>query len=312
VLIRNAATVAPTLNRGMVPVPELTGQWADAAELVDEFCVGHITHVRNLRTERNPFSYVSTNVESVPMPVHTLRMGNDTIGAKLRRLQERSGRSYEEIARAAGYAGKSSVQRYFEPTFDGDLRPDVWRKLAKGFEGSPVDPAEIIAVSGISALSNATPVVFNGPGRQKGPQDLPIYGSALGADLDFSGTAVEQTHLNTGDVVQYISRPSAVANRPDVYGVYIQGSSMAPRYQEGELAVVETRTPPRVGDDVVVYLCNGLDDGEEISACLIKRLVRRSGSYIELEQFQPHTTFRIESNTIKKVHRVIPWAELFN
>lgn len=311
-LIRNAATVAPALHSGVVLMSETPGEWADASEPVDEFCVSHEPYVRTLRTKGKPFSYASVNVESVPSKAHTDCMGNETIGAKLRRLQERSGRSYEEIARAAGYSGKSSVQRYFDPAFDSDLRPDVWRKLAQGFEGTPVDPSEIMAISGNLALSNATPVVFNGPGRQKGPQDLPIYGSALGADLDFSGSAVEQTYLNTGDVVQYISRPAAVANRPDVYGVYIQGSSMSPRYQEGELAVVETRTPPRVGDDVVVYLCNGLDDAEEVSACLIKRLVRRSGSYIELEQFQPHTTFKIESDTIKRVHRVIPWAELFN
>lgn len=311
-LIRNAATVAPALHGGVVLMAEPSGQWPDAAKAVDEFCVSHEPYVRNLRTKGNPFSYVSANVENVPNEAHTDCMENETIGMKLRQLQERSGRSYEEIARAAGYSGKSSVQRYFDPTFDSDLRPDVWRKLAKGFEGSPVDPSEIMAISGILALSNATPVVFNGPGRQKGPQDLPIYGSALGADLDFSGTAVEQTYLNTGDVVQYINRPTAVANRSDVYGVYIQGSSMSPRYQEGELAVVETRTPPRVGDDVVVYLCSKSDDGEIVSACLIKRLVRRSGSYIELEQFQPNITFKIDSDTIKSVHRVIPWAELFN
>ncbi len=308
-LIRNAATVAPALNSCVVAMPELPSQWPDASKAVDQFCVSHEGFVRTLRTSCKPFSYVGRDVEYVPPYVHTSGMTNETLGAKLRRLQQMSGRSYEQIAKAAGYKGRSSVQRYFEPDFDEDLRPDVWRKLAKGFEGSAVDPNEIIAISGNMALSNAIPVVFNGDSTQRGPQDLPVYGTALGADLSFEGTAVEQTYLNSGEVVQYIKRPLSLANRSDVYGVYVQGSSMSPRFQEGELVLVETRTPPRVGDDVVVYLLNGND---EVSACLIKRLVRRSGSYVELEQFQPGTTFRIESERVRQVHRVIPWQELFH
>lgn len=63
-LIRNAATVAPALHSGVVLMAEPSGQWPDAAKAVDEFCVSHLTYVRKLRTERNPFSYVSENVET--------------------------------------------------------------------------------------------------------------------------------------------------------------------------------------------------------------------------------------------------------
>jgi len=42
---------------------------------------------------------------------------------------------------------------------------------------------------------------------------------------------------------------------------------------------------------------------------LLKRLIRRSGSYIELEQFNPPAKFRVDAARVKAVHRVMRWAE---
>jgi phage repressor protein C with HTH and peptisase S24 domain len=38
---------------------------------------------------------------------------------------------------------------------------------------------------------------------------------------------------------------------------------------------------------------------------LIKRLVRRTGGYVELRQFNPDTTFRVETQRVAKIHRVL-------
>jgi len=147
-------------------------------------------------------------------------------------------------------------------------------------------------------------------GLETDGRDIPVYGTALGSPIDIGGIAVEQTELNSYDVIDHFRRPAALRGRKDVYGVYIQGSSMAPRFQEGEIALVDAKRPPQVGDDVLVYTCEPEDEGERLSACLIKRLVRRTAHHIELEQFNPAHTFKLERSRIKEVHRVIPWTEL--
>ncbi len=57
-------------------------------------------------------------------------------------------------------------------------------------------------------------------------QDVPVYGTALGASRIIDNNAIEQTTLNTGEVIAYFKRPVVLDGRVDVYGLYIQGSSM--------------------------------------------------------------------------------------
>lgn len=162
------------------------------------------------------------------------------------------------------------------------------------------------------ATPNARPFKMDGPASPLMYEDVPVYGTALGADEVVDGSAVEQTTLNKAEVIAYFKRPPVLNGRTDVYGIYIVGSSMSPRYGEGEVAFVEGIRHPGVGDDVVVYLRpqNESDDGYTADAALVKRLVRRTASYVELEQFSPAMTFKIQSTRVLRIDRVIPWAEL--
>ncbi|HEX7873969.1 MAG TPA: S24 family peptidase, partial [Sphingobium sp.] len=165
--------------------------------------------------------------------------------------------------------------------------------------------------------SNAIPVPMEGASAIRLAQDLPIYGTALGADRIVDDHAVEQTYLNTGDVIGYAKRPTILDGRADAYGIYVQGSSMSPAHEDGALILVETKRPPRVGDDIVIYLRStgeeDMDDSHGRARCvMVKRLVRRSASYIELEQFSPRMTFRIETTEIVKFHRVMTLSDLIS
>jgi hypothetical protein len=144
------------------------------------------------------------------------------------------------------------------------------------------------------------------------PRDIPVYGTAIGADADFwsehSGDiAIEQTDLNTGEVIDYFRRPPSLMDRRDVYGLYVAGDSMAPRFESGEGVVVDPKQPPAIRDDVVVYLRASSGDGA--AAVLIQRLVRRSSEWIELEQFNPPSVFRIDKRKVAAIHRVKPLGE---
>jgi phage repressor protein C with HTH and peptisase S24 domain len=63
-----------------------------------------------------------------------------------------------------------------------------------------------------------------------------------------------------------------------------------------------------IGDDVVVQLKGGSSEGElreRVSTVLIKELVRRSATFIELRQFNPDVTFRVEQDRVAAIHKVV-------
>lgn len=287
---------------------QLTGYRADATTGLDYLCVGHNADVRTLRTQ--------VNVENVRTPHDYARMSDDrSVGGKLLKLKDRSGLSLDAIAERAGYAGRSSVQRYFDEAFDAEfLPPKIAVKIAKAFEGTAVGPEPILALAGMPP-QNATPAKFEGAPDVRIERDLPIYGTALGAPRDLAGHAIEQTMLNTGEVVGHIPRPSILKGVQGAYALFVHGSSMSPRHDPGEtLVVTDSKVrPPRIGDDVVVYMRDmECDDGETACAVLVKRLARRTATYVELEQFNPPMTFKVEADKVLKIDRVVPWSEILS
>jgi phage repressor protein C with HTH and peptisase S24 domain len=162
-------------------------------------------------------------------------------------------------------------------------------------------------------LSRA-PVV---PPRSDMPKDIPVYGTAVGTSQDIEALengaiAVEQTDLNTGDVIDYFRRPPGLANSRKAYGLYVAGFSMEPAYEPGAVIIVDPSRPPSVQDYVVVYMRGseqGIDDNL-MSAVLLKRLVRRSSTFIELEQYNPPARFRVDASKVAQMHRVLPLAEI--
>jgi len=163
-----------------------------------------------------------------------------------------------------------------------------------------------------SAASTAIPFRMEGASSDRMSHDVPVYGTALGADQVLDGEHIEQTMLYSDEVIGHLRRPVLLDGRADIYGVYVQGSSMAPRFRDGETAFVERKRPASVGDDVVVYLVTPDDDGDgdKMQAVLIKTLVRKSASFIELEQYNPPVSFRLDRKAVRQIDRVVPWSEL--
>jgi phage repressor protein C with HTH and peptisase S24 domain len=132
-----------------------------------------------------------------------------------------------------------------------------------------------------------------------GPRNVPILGVVVGgqkADFTFDGYTIG-----------YARRPAAIADLANVYAMYVTGSSMDPRFRDGELVYVHRREPA-VGDDVVIQLKPDVDGGSPPG--FIKRLVRRNGTHIICEQYKPAGEIRYEREDILQLDRVIPWHEL--
>ena len=146
------------------------------------------------------------------------------------------------------------------------------------------------------------------------PKTLPIYGTALGANLEFNHDGgiivlVEQTEVHMSAPLDYMARPIGVTGRPDLYVVEVSGHSMEPRHDPGRRLLVDPRRTPGIGEDVVVQLRGPTFDGEEIRHVLIKQLVRRRPGCVVLRQFNPLIEFDVPTEQVAAVHRVMPWDE---
>ena len=114
--------------------------------------------------------------------------------------------------------------------------------------------------------------------------------------------------LWNGDVIDMIDRPASLAGVPGAFAVYAVGASMEPRYYQGELIIIHPGKPLTVGAFVLVQR-RPRNDGEPPRA-VIKRLVKRTGSKIVLEQFNPPRTFEIKAADIVSIHRVVGSGEV--
>lgn len=114
-------------------------------------------------------------------------------------------------------------------------------------------------------------------------------------------------NLWNGDVIQYIARPANLIGVNGAYAVYILGTSMEPRYNQGELAHIHPSKPVTPGCFVLVQ--KKPKTAGEPPYAVIKRLVRRSGSKIVLASLSPAREFEIKADEVLSMHRVVGSSE---
>jgi Peptidase S24-like len=133
---------------------------------------------------------------------------------------------------------------------------------------------------------------------------LPLYGSAMGGEFGDLEEHIELTELHLHEVLDYLARPASLAGDKDAYALTIVGDSMSPRFKPGERVAVSPKAALAIGDDVIVQLRNGNGEDERISMVLIKELVRRTASHVELRQYNPEVTFRVPIARVAALHKV--------
>jgi len=155
------------------------------------------------------------------------------------------------------------------------------------------------------------------PNLWNGPQTagIPLLGTAYCDDLavetvDGNGEMkIERVLLEQDHTVRMIMRPPALWAAKDAYAIYFHGSSMEPRFRQGDIGVVDPRRPPRPGEDVVAQLNDG-NGGQDVITVLVKELGRTTSDHVELTQFNPPITFKVPRRQIARLHRIVSLAEL--
>lgn len=137
---------------------------------------------------------------------------------------------------------------------------------------------------------------------------IPLLGTGDCADLEITDDEGHEVHIerSTFDAdyhVRLLERPPALRGARHAYAIYFQGSSMEPRFYAGEIGIVDPDRPAGPGDFVLVQLNNGEHD--DVVSVLVKRLVRQTSQHIELEQFNPASTFRLPKRKVARIHKIL-------
>ena len=129
-----------------------------------------------------------------------------------------------------------------------------------------------------------------------------LYRSSRVGEWCGDGQSIQLEEVDFRSVTGQLPRPASLAGDREAYAVTIVGDAMWPRFRPGRQLLVSPAAPVVRGDDVLVKLTG--EDGRT-SKVLIKELARRSGSGIELRQFNPDATFEVEATEITAVHKVV-------
>lgn len=133
------------------------------------------------------------------------------------------------------------------------------------------------------------------------PNDVPVMGTA-------AGSLGEGSFQMSGEPIDYVKRPPAMATVRDVYAIYVEGDSMAPEHEAGALRFVHPHRPPSIGDTVIIHIKSGDHLPERY---YIKRLTKRTPDFLVCSQHNPAATIHFKRDTVIAVHKVLTMNDLF-
>lgn len=200
-------------------------------------------------------------------------------------LVRETGLDLTNLARRAGVSSTTLTRFHNDPRYTNSLSARTLKKLSD-VTGVPLPP-NLGGAPASAPLSNGVLSAQAVP--QPGPRDLPVVGHARGGQ--------EGYFFDNGLVESYVERPWFLLGQSNAYAVYVNDGSMDPALRHGQLVYVSPTVPPTPGDDVVIQL----NDGQG----LIKRLLRRTGKHLVLEQFNPAKRLEIPIGSVRSVHLVV-------
>ena len=129
------------------------------------------------------------------------------------------------------------------------------------------------------------------PLKDVGENQIPVYGNAaagLGADV-----------TDVSSPVEYVGRHPLMASSANGYAVFVVGTSMEPRFREGEIVYVRPGKPPRRGDDVVVQI-----EKDKTRTAIVKEYVSADDEDVTLRQHNPTKEIKIRRDSVSAIHIV--------
>jgi phage repressor protein C with HTH and peptisase S24 domain len=126
---------------------------------------------------------------------------------------------------------------------------------------------------------------------------VPVHGAARGG-------ADQEMFIDTP--IDFKPRPLVLRNVTDGYAMQVTGSSMQPRYWDGQIVYVHPRRRPRPGSGVIIV--------KPSNAVLIKEFVRwlPNENGLRVKEYQPEEReFEIKGAEVRHVHTIVGSEEPF-
>lgn len=217
----------------------------------------------------------------------------------IRRLRRARDLTMEQLAEAIG-TDASTVNKLEK----GRMRiSDRWLPSLMQALGATAD--EILSVEteiGSSVQHEVRPASVEIPLPSKMPNDVPVKGTAAGSHI---GGAFQ---LDIDTIVDWVRRPPALAGAKHAYALFVEGISMEPRFQPGDLIFIHPDRPPRVGDAVVVQSQNGPHSPIEAMIGFLRRRTERS---VIISKLNPESEIELKTEHIRAIHKVLSTNDLF-
>lgn len=217
----------------MIGMAQLASHRANAATGNYDVSVCHERGVRYMRTH--------VNVENVQNPIDVCGMVKKRpIGMILSQMRAKSGLSLDEVAKRAGYKGRSSVQRYFSEDYEAEaLPPKVAANLGEAFKNSPISKNEILELAKLGAIGGA--LTSNSNGSMKLPDMVEIgeIDLSFGLGAQVMDQEITAHQLDTHEFPLSWLRSITNAHPSELVWAKGQGDSMEPRISDGDIILID-------------------------------------------------------------------------
>jgi phage repressor protein C with HTH and peptisase S24 domain len=131
--------------------------------------------------------------------------------------------------------------------------------------------------------------------QDHGNKTIPVLGHAAGA-------APGRGYIIMGDVIERVACPPWLESVEGAYALYVDGTSMVPRYYPGERVYVHPHKPPSPGDFVVAQV-QARDDAEPHG--YVKQFKGWDGDLLVLHQFNPDSPVEFSAKDVLALHKIV-------
>lgn len=144
------------------------------------------------------------------------------------------------------------------------------------------------------------PIDYTGVPMLLGQRNLAVY------NVKMLNPKAQSFYIETEKPNDYIFRPPYLTHNNHAFAIYAQGSAMEPKFEPGDLLVIDPFRPPQPYDYVIIEQKN--QQGQ--TQCFLRRYIRTVADEVILQQFTPWEEHRLRRDEIKSLMRIFSQNEL--
>lgn len=130
---------------------------------------------------------------------------------------------------------------------------------------------------------------------------IPVFLSALAKAPSRDGP-IDCATIDRSQSIASVARPASLAMDRGAFALTMLDNTMWPRFRSGRRLIVSPLAPVLTGDDVLVTI-GQVENGDGL--VVIGELIRRIGRMIELRQFNPARTIRVELASSSAIAKIV-------